>query len=488
MPARAVEGSWDALWLSLRLARFMVVVVCLLAVIGPAVAEDVGSGAPNVLQAVLPTVVAVAVKKQDSTPPPRSGGTMVSGKPIGANTSPTVKDYVGSGFVIDASGLIVTNYHVVEDAFDIMVTFSDGSTLPGKTLSASRTADLALVEVKPDHPLIAAQWADSDKLQVGDQVFAAGNPFGLGLSVSAGIVSALNRDIQNSPYDDLIQTDATINHGNSGGPLFDMQGKVVGVDSALISPTTGSAGLGFAVPSSTARFVLGRLRAYGWVRPGWIGVKVQQVTPDIADAMGMTQPEGAIVAWVLPEGPAKKAGLAVGDVVLRFNGNAPSDDRALLRDILRTPVGDRVNVSIRRGGEEHELPVVVGEWPRDQWEKRDAPMQARRPKMVIPPDLGLSMAVVTKTQRASLGLEDGLDGVMVNSVAANSDAAQRGMMGGDVILRVQDKTVATPAEVQAGIDAARARKRDHVLMLILPKVRTVPGPKWLALDTGISGG
>jgi serine protease Do len=228
--------------------------------------------------------------------------------------------------------------------------------------------------------------------------------------------------------------------------------------------------------------VLDRLRTYGWVRPGWIGVKVQQVTPDIAEATGMMQPQGAIVAWVLPDGPAQKAGLAVGDVILRFNGNPPSDERALLRSILRTQVGDTVVLSVRRAGAEQELPVVVGEWPRDQWDKRDAPMQAKRPKIVIPPDLGLSLAPVAKNQRGGLGLEDGLDGVMVTGVAANSDAAQRGMTSGDVILRVQDKTVATPAEVQAGIDAAKAAKRDHVLMLILPKVRDVPGPKWVALD------
>jgi serine protease Do len=445
-------------------------------------AEDLGANRPDLIRAVLPTVVNISVKKQDPAPPATPVSTPANSKTPVSTAGPEIKSFVGSGFVIDPSGIIVTNYHVVEDAFSIMVTFSDGSTLPGKTLSASRTADLALVEVKPDHPLPAAHWGDSDKLQVGDQVFAAGNPFGLGLSVSAGIVSALNRDIQNSPYDDLIQTDATINHGNSGGPLFDMQGNVVGVDSALISPTRGSVGLGFAVPASSARFVLDRLRTYGWVRPGWIGVKVQQVTPDIAEATGMMQPQGAIVAWVLPDGPAQKAGLAVGDVILRFNGNPPSDERALLRSILRTQVGDTVVLSVRRAGAEQELPVVVGEWPRDQWDKRDAPMQAKRPKIVIPPDLGLSLAPVAKNQRGGLGLEDGLDGVMVTGVAANSDAAQRGMTSGDVILRVQDKTVATPAEVQAGIDAAKAAKRDHVLMLILPKVRDVPGPKWVALD------
>ncbi len=451
-------------------------------------ADDVAAHRPEFMNSVLPAVVNITVKKPQTPAPGGDGGASVNAKLPPKAAPPEVQSYVGSGFVIDPSGLIVTNYHVVQDAFEISVMFSDGSVLPGQTLSASRLADLALVQVKPDHPLQAARWGDSDKLQVGEQVFAAGDPFGIGLSVSAGIVSALNRDIQNSPYDDYIQTDATINHGNSGGPLFDMQGEVVGVDSAIISPTTGSAGLGFALPSSSARFVIDRLRTYGWVRPGWIGMKVQQVTPEIAAAMGMSAAEGSIVAWVLPDGPGRKAGLAIGDVILRFNGQPLSDERALLRGIVRTPVGDTMILTVRRDGAEHDIRVTAAEWPRDQWDKRDAPMQAKRPKLTIPHDLGLTLSVVAKAQRSALGLEDGLDGVLVTGVAANSDPAQRGMTGGDVILRVGDKPVATPAEVQAGIDAARAEKRDYVLMLVLPKVRSVPGPKWLALEVRSEGG
>ena len=253
----------------------------------PALADDTGANKSELIRSLLPTVVNISVRKDEVTSPvaAAAGATMPT-----ADASPTIKTYVGSGFVIDPSGLIVTNYHVVEGAFEVTVMFSDGTRLPGKTINASRLADVALVKVETDHPLAAAHWGNSDLLQVGDQVFAAGNPFGLGLSVSAGIVSALNRDIQNSPYDDLIQTDATINHGNSGGPLFDMQGNVIGVDSTIISPTTGSVGLGFAIPSNSARFVVDQLRTYGWVHPGWIGVKVQQVTREIADAMGMARP------------------------------------------------------------------------------------------------------------------------------------------------------------------------------------------------------
>ena len=217
---------------SKRLSATAVLVVLFWSFGLPTFAEDVGFNKSELIRGLLPTVVNISVRKDEvaAAPPPASAGTP------GADVTPNIKGYVGSGFVIDPSGLIVTNYHVVENAFEITVTFSDGSRLPGKTLSASRTADLALLKVEADHPLAAAHWGDSDRVQIGDQVFAAGNPFGIGLSVSAGIVSGLNRDIQNSPYDDLIQTDATINHGNSGGPLFDMQGSVIGVNSAISRP------------------------------------------------------------------------------------------------------------------------------------------------------------------------------------------------------------------------------------------------------------
>ena len=199
-------------------------------------------------------------------------------------------------------------------------------------MHASRIADLAVVQVQVDHHLTPVQWGDSTKVRVGDQVFAIGNPLGIGMSVSSGIVSGLNRDVQDSPYDDYIQTDAAINHGNSGGPLFDMEGRVIGMNTALVSPTDASAGLGLAIPSDSVQFVVDRLMKYGWVRPGWMGVKVQQITREMAEAMG-TKPEGSVVAWVMPDGPAHKAGIEIGDVILKYGDDAPGDERALLRDI-----------------------------------------------------------------------------------------------------------------------------------------------------------
>jgi serine protease Do len=450
----------------------------------PAFADDVGANKSDLIRAVLPTVVNISVKKDEPPSPPVASASAA----VPADPNSYIKSYVGSGFVIDPTGLVVTNYHVVEDAFEITVSFSDGSRLPGKMMSASRLADLALVKVDADHPLLAAHWGNSDQLGVGDQVFAAGNPFGIGLSVSAGIVSGLNRDIQNSPYDDLIQTDATINHGNSGGPLFDMLGNVIGVNSTILSPTTGSAGIGFAIPSSSAHFVIDQLRTYGWVRPGWIGIKVQTVTREMADAMGMARPEGSVIAWVLPNGPAIKAGLTIGDVILRYDGTTPSDERALLRDIAQTAAGNTITLVVRHEGVERSVAIQVETWPRNQWDARDAPVLVQRPKLTIPPDLGLSFSAIEAEKKAEFGLEDGVNGVLVTSVAPDSDSAHRGMAKGDVILRVQDKLVASPDEVQSGLDAARNAKRSYVLLLVLPKVRDVQGPKWVALQLGGAGG
>jgi serine protease Do len=453
----------------------------------PVRADDIGANKSELVRGLLATVVNISVRKDEAKSPSSTSAKDAGTTTPAADAGQNIKVYGGSGFVIDPSGLIITNYHVVEDAFEITVTFSNGEVRPGKVLSASRLADLAIVKVETNHPLAAAHWGDSDALQVGDQVFAVGNPLGVGMSVTAGIVSALNRDIQNSPYDDLIQTDAAINHGNSGGPLFNMQGLVVGVNSAIISPTQGSSGLGFALPSSSARFVFDQLMSYGWIRPGWIGVKVQSVTHDIADAIGLTPPQGSIVSWVLANGPAKKAGLLIGDVILRFDGKAPTDDRALLRDIAHTSAGNTITLSVWRDGYELSVPVTAEVWPRDQWDALDAPTPVARPKLPIPPDLGLSLAALDAEAKAKSGLGNDLSGVLVKSVVPYSDPALRGVASGDVILRVQDKQVATPDDVLSGIAAARTARRDFVLMLVLPKVRDVPGPKWIALRLGGAG-
>jgi len=454
--------------------------------------DDVGASKSELIRSLLPTVVNISVAKEETS---TINTAMVGAVMPGPDTSQTTKTYVGSGFVIDPSGLIVTNYHVVGDAFEIIVTFSDGTRLPGKVTSASRVIDLALVKVEASHALAVAHWGDSELLQVGDQVFAAGDPFGIGLSLSTGIVSGLNRDIQESPFDDFIQTDAPINHGNSGGPLFDLHGNVVGVNSTIISPTSGSTGLGFAIPSSIAHFVVDQLRTYGWARPGWIGVSVQPMTQEIADAIGMVRPEGSIISSVLPDGPAKKAGLAIGDVILRDDAGTPTDERALLRDIARTPPGNTITLAVLRGGEERTVPIPVEAAPRSP---RDVPTMGQRPKVVIPPDLGLSLSALDRHEgsksvadvalKPTSGVQSALKGVLVTGVVANSDSARRGMAIGDLILRVQDLPATSPEDVLSGINAARVSKREFVVMLVLPKVRKVPGPKWVALQLENAGG
>lgn len=441
----------------------------------------------ELLQSLLPTVVNIATTKSEP-PGPTASGTATADAPAPSSASPVVKNFVGSGFIIDSSGLIVTNYHVVENAFVITVTLSDGTRLNGKQMAASRLADIALVKIETNHPLTAAKWGDSDKLGVGDQVFAIGNPFGIGLSVSAGIVSGLNRDIQNSPYDDLIQTDATINHGNSGGPLFNMDGLVVGVNSAIISPTPGSSGLGFAIPSRSAHFVVDRLVKYGWVRPAWIGVKLQQVTDNMAAAIGLSQASGSIIAWVRPDAPSAKAGLQIGDVIIRINNIEPSDERALLRTIAETNVGDAVTLSLLRDGKRMDTAVTTEEWPRTQWDKLDAPAPAEKPKIAIPPDLGLKLSPLPDDERTALELDTMEGGVLIDDVTADTGPAQHGIKNGDVILRVGDKIVTTPEEVLAGFAEARSAKREWVMVLVWPKVRQVPGPKWYALQVGTDNG
>ncbi len=462
-------------------------VMMVLTIWTPVHAEDMAAAKSesDLIRGLLTTVVNIFARKDEVVTSPSSNE--ASARTPAPAASRSIRTYAGSGFVIDPSGLVITNYHVVEGAFEISVTFSDGTLRPGKTVNASRLADIAIVKVETNHPLPAAHWGNSDTLQVGDEVLAAGNPFGVGMSVSAGIVSALNRDIQGSPYDDFIQTDAAINHGNSGGPLFDMQGNVVGVNSTIISPSQASAGIGFAIPASGAHFVFDQLQKYGWVRPAWIGVKVQVVTQDMANALGLPQAEGSIVSWVLPDSPAKTAGLEIGDVILRYTGSTPSDDRALLRAIAHTEVGTAISMSILRDGKELTLPVTPDVWPRDQWEKRDSPTAVFQPKITIRPDLGLSLAVLDSGEKAKSGMGIDLSGVLVTHVAADSGPAQLGIRNGDVILRVQDKPVNTPGEVLAGFNAARAAKRGSVALLILPKVRDVPGPKWIALPVAITG-
>jgi serine protease Do len=324
-------------------------------------------------------------------------------------------------------------------------------------------------------------WADSDKVQVGDPVFAIGNPLGIGLSVTSGIVSALNRNIMDTPYDDFIQTDAAINHGNSGGPLFDARAEVIGVDTAIVSPTTASAGLGFAIPANDARFVADRLLHGTSHRAAYLGAKLEQVTPDMAVALGLPRPMESIVARVRDGGPAAAAGLRVGDVLVRYDNQTPGDNRALMRAIARSAIGQAVPITVLRAGREQALQVMPSEWPGTVAAAGATPGQTPAPAVQVPPNLGLSLSALTAAARAHYGLQTEQAGVLVDGVASGTDAFDRDLQPGDVILRVQDTDVGSPQQVQAAVDDARSQHKEFILTLVLPKEQQSLGPRWVAL-------
>ncbi len=452
-----------------RCRSLALLAMALAAVLGPrpsAAQQTMAFNDSELIRSLLPSVVNITA-------------TAAATAPGGAGSAAKSQTDHGSGFVIDPSGLIATNDHVIHGAYQIQVTFSNGQTAPAKLVATNPVIDIAVIRVDTQHPLVAVRWGDSDQLQVGDPVIAIGNPLGLGMSVSSGIVSALNRNINGSPFDDYIQTDAAINHGNSGGPLFNKAGEVIGMDTAIISPTHGSVGLGFAQPSEDVKFVTGRLIRNGWVGAGWTGGAVEEVTPELAQALGMKSPQGLIISSLVDGGPAAAAGLQVGDVVLRFGDRTPRDTRELKRLIAETTVGQIVPVAVLRDGQEHVFQVTVKLWPLSAAAIKAESTQAAAPKVAVPADLGLSLSAITDDVRARYGLDVAQTGVVINGIAAGTDAATRGLSPGVVILRVQDKPVQTPEQVRAAIDAARAQQRQYVAVLVLQRAQDTPGPVWI---------
>jgi len=385
---------------------------------------------------------------------------------------------LGSGFIIDPAGFIVTNNHVIEGADEISVTLTDNTTLKAKLVGKDERVDLALLKVDTDHPLKAVEFGDSDQARVGDWVLAIGNPFGLGGSVTAGIVSARGRDIRQGPYDDFIQTDAAINRGNSGGPLFNMDGKVIGINTAIYSPSGGSVGIGFSVPANMAKPVVDQLRQFGHARRGWLGVRIQQVTPDIAESLGLHDASGAMVAGVNEGGPADKAHLRNGDVILKFNGQDVKEMRNLPRIVAETEIGKAVPVIVWRDGKEQTLQVSVGEMPDDVQQASATPDQNDR----TPPNrssmisgLGASLSAITPELRDQFKLSQDQKGVVVTDIQSDGPAASRGLKPGDVIVEVQQEPVSTPADVSERMDRYRKQNRKSVLLL----VQSGDGLRWI---------
>jgi serine protease Do len=376
---------------------------------------------------------------------------------------------LGSGFVIDPSGLIVTNYHVIEGADDIQVNLIDGTSLPAKVLGRDEQTDLALLKVTSKTPLPSAKLGDSDKEQVGDWVIAIGNPFGLGGSVTAGIVSARNRDIQAGPYDDFLQTDAPINRGNSGGPLFNMEGEVIGVNSAIYSTTGGSVGIGFAIPSNMVRPVVDQLRKYGEVRRGWLGVRIQPVTSEVAESLAVPGSKGALVAGTTAGGPAAKAGILDGDVILKFDGKDVPDSRTLPRMVADAAIGKTVSVDLWRKGARKTVSAVLQRLPASKDEKPK--LASSGSKMVAAkqqqfPSLGLSVDAITDQTRARYRLDGKIQGVVVTDVDIEGPAGDKGLRPGDVIVQLAQQPVRSVADVTKLVSAQTKSGRNAVLLQV----------------------
>ncbi len=433
---------------------------------------------PGLVAEVMPSVVTVLASGivQLRASAPVAQPTAANGMPVQAPVTTERTRSIGSGFIIDPKGLIVTNNHVIDGADAIAVTLEDGSFLMAHLVGQDVPTDLALLQADTAHPLPAVALGDSANVELGEAVFAIGNPYGIGSSVTSGIVSALGRDIQEGPYDSFIQTDAPINRGNSGGPLFDMTGSVIGINSAIYTPSGGSVGISFAIPANIARTVIDELDRHGYVPRAWLGAGVQQMTAPFAESLGLdADAQGAIVAGIVPNSPAARAGLRNGDVILRYNDKAVHDAPQLSRSVAMAAPGSVRPLTIWRHGQQITLQVKVAAQPRQGSTPRV--MSAEMSPMHAYPDLGLKLAPFTPQALQARGLAPGEGGVLVTSVAPDSFAAEQGVRAGDAILNVGQGVVTTPQQVWQTLDAARRQKRFWVLVLL----QTTAGLRWVSI-------
>ncbi len=379
----------------------------------------------------------------------------------------------GSGFVIDPSGYVVTNNHVVANATDIEVAFADGKKYDAKLIGRDELTDVALIKIKAAKPLPAVTFADDAKVRVGDWVLAVGNPFGLGGTVTAGIVSARGRDeVGGTQFTDYLQIDASINRGNSGGPTFDMTGRVIGMNTAIFSPSGGSVGIGFAIPSSTVRRVVDELKRSGSVTRGWLGVQIQSLDDDGADALGLSEAQGAIVAEVIKGSPAQKAGIKQGDVVIKLDGVRIKDNRDLSRKVAALRVGQTSVFSVWRENKEIKLSVTIAKRPgEERLSRNDGPRGNDGDKDSSSGEakvsaLGLNLATITQAMRARYDLESNAKGVLITDVDPDSDAAERGLRAGDRIVAVAGDEVRSISDIKSAVSEAKSQKRSSVLLFV----------------------
>jgi serine protease Do len=451
------------------LTRFSLIIALLVAplVMTPAMARPIG-GFADLAEKLTPAVVNISTsqtveerRSRGPGQPPfdrffeeffsqRRGG--------GGSNAPSQKvSSLGSGFVVSPSGIIITNNHVIEEADEITVTFSDGSKLDAELIGRDPKTDLALLKVSPKKSLPFVPLGDSDKARVGDWVIAIGNPFGLGGSLSAGVISAINRDINAGPYDSFIQTDAAINRGNSGGPLFNMKGEVIGVNSAIISPSGGSVGIGFSIPSNLAKTVTAQLQNFGETRRGWLGVRIQQVTDELAEGLLLGKARGALVSEISPDGPAEKGGVKVGDVIVKFDGKPVPTMRDLPRIVAETKIDKPVQVEVIRRGKARMLKIVTGRLE----EASTKPVEEDRPqeKARTTDDmsyLGITVQSLSRENRQRFGLADDIIGSVIIDVARDSTAFEAGIRPGDVVSEIDQKPVGS---AKAAVDALKAAKK-----------------------------
>src|SRR5450432_4172546 len=394
------------------------------------------------------------------------GGNSKGGDRSG-DMQPRKTNSLGSGFIVDTSGIVVTNNHVIADADEINVIMNDGTKIKAELVGVDKKTDLAVLKFKPAKPLIAVKFGDSDKLRLGEWVIAIGNPFSLGGTVTAGIVSARNRDISSGPYDNYIQTDAAINRGNSGGPLFNLDGEVIGVNTLIISPSGGSIGIGFAVPSKTVAGVVDQLRQFGELRRGWLGVRIQQVTDEIAESLNIKPARGALIAGVEDKGPAKPAGIEPGDVVVKFDGKDIREPKDLSRVVADTAVGKEVDVVIIRKGAEETKKVTLGRLEDgDKAVQASAKSQPEPEKPVTQKALGLDLATLSKDLRTRYKIKESVKGVIITSVDGSSDAAEKRLSAGDVIVEVAQEAVANAADVKKRVDQLKKDGKKSILLLV----------------------
>jgi serine protease Do len=381
------------------------------------------------------------------------------------NQPPRRSFSLGSGFVIAEDGYVVTNNHVIADADEITVVFSDDREFPAELVGRDPKTDLALLKILDDGPFVHLEWADSEQVRVGDWMLAIGNPFGLGSTVTAGIVSARGRDIRAGPYDDFIQVDAAINRGNSGGPSFTLDGKVFGVNTAIFSPSGGNVGIGFAIPANLAKPVIDSLRTTGRVARAWLGVRIQSVTDEIAESLGLEEADGALVASVTPGGPAHEAEIEAGDVILEFNGTKIDRMRNLPRMVAETEIGREVEVVIWRQGEISTVEVELGELPEEDELAALDPQSAPTAEAEVG-ELGLTVAPLSAELREQFGIAEDTEGVAIVELDASGPGAEEGLRPGDVIVEVGQEPVASASELVAKVTQAKEEGKKAALLLV----------------------